>query len=312
MGTKIEWCEETWNPIVGCSRISEGCRNCYAERMAYRLAAMDREGYNDGVVRGVGYIERPGRQPRMHGEWTGQTRLIRHVLDKPFGWQKPRRIFVCSMGDIFHESVTPEMLLPVFETMAWAKQHTFLVLTKRPERIKPMLYPDLSDVHTAEHSRLSRTMPLPNVWLGVTVENQPRADERIPVLMDLPAARRFVSVEPMLGPIRMGRSVKVNGGGVGSCPCSPPSFHDENWLSGYQGTSDYKGRGAGYCKGPRLDWVICGAETGPCRRQMLQSWADDLYAQCRQSGVPFFGKKDSAGRPLTVDGGRVVREWPND
>ncbi len=158
--TRIQWCDATWNPIVGCTPVSEGCAHCYAARMAKRLAG--RCGY-----------------PKDFSEVTTRQ----HVLGQPCSWKNPRRIFTCSMGDLFHERVNPADRFSVFNVMRGCPRHTFLVLTKRPELISPSIeWPS-------------------NVWLGVTVENQEMADARIPMLLKVEAAVRFVSIEPLLGPV---------------------------------------------------------------------------------------------------------------
>lgn len=159
--TKIEWTEYTWNPVTGCSKVSEGCRHCYAERMAKRLAG--RCGY-------------PADEP---------FRVTVHPerLEEPLGWRKPRRIFVCSMGDLFHDEVEPTTITDVIDVIRDCPQHTFVVLTKRPVRARRF------------------TLDLPNLILGVSVEDQPTAEQRIPILLETQAAGRGVSYEPALGPV---------------------------------------------------------------------------------------------------------------
>jgi len=213
--TKIEWAEESWNPVTGCTPISEGCQNCYAKRMATRLKG--RYGY-------------PSDDP---------FRVTFHPdkLDQPLKWRKPRMIFVCSMGDLFHEDVGLHEIFQVCKVMREAKQHTFLLLTKRPGRMLELF---------------GSGTPLPNVWLGVTTENQQRADERIPILLQIPAAKHFISVEPMLGPI------------------------DELYE---------------YFQWKQLDGVFAGCETGPGRRSAKIQWFRDLKNQCVDNGIPFFLKR---------------------
>lgn len=265
MPTKIEWAEETWNPVTGCSPISEGCRNCYAERMSKRLAG--RCGY-----------------PEYFPFW---VTLHPDKLEQPLRWKKPRMIFVCSMGDLFHEDVPEIEIMRVFAVMADAQQHTYLVLTKRPERMKEVLTsPSIAnDVWLMTNTGISEDKPiwpLPNVWLGVTAENQARADERIPVLLQIPAAVRFVSIEPMLGTVNLtliggdrfgwGRTDAVNGlyyvrANPTECGCEWETQHIN-----------------------KLDWVICGGETGPGARPMHPDWVRSLRDQCKEAGVPFFFK----------------------
>lgn len=176
--TGIDWTDSTWNPLRGCSPVSEGCRNCYAERMAARFSGVG-QAYD-----GLATMMPSG--PR----WTGRVRLIENHLSDPLRWRKPRRIFVNSMSDLFHEAVTPNMFLKIHQIMRAASQHTFQVLTKRPERMMGMMA-DLPE--------------LPNLWLGVSVEDNDTAAKRIPYLLDTPAAVRFLSCEPLLGFTRIGQ-----------------------------------------------------------------------------------------------------------
>ncbi len=177
----IVWTDETWNPLRGCSRVSEGCRNCYAESVARRF---DGPGlpYEGLIASG--------------GQWNGQIKLVPEKLDEPLRWQRPRRIFVNSMSDLFHPNVPNEYIDRVFAVMALASQHTFQVLTKRPERMLEYL---------------NRRTTMPNVWLGVSIENQVTADERIPLLLQTPAAVRWVSAEPLLRPVDLFHVHEANG-----------------------------------------------------------------------------------------------------
>lgn len=170
MPTRIEWAQESWSPVTGCSPVSEGCINCYAQRIAQRLKG--RFGY-------------PADEPF-------KVTLHPDRLEQPFHWRKPRIIFVCSMGDLFHPDVPGNFIAEVWHRMAQANQHTYLVLTKRPQRM-------------LDWSKEYAMVVLPNVWLGVTAENQKAANTRIPVLLDTPAAIRFVSCEPLLGEIGLTR-----------------------------------------------------------------------------------------------------------
>ena len=174
--TRIEWTEHTWNPMSGCTKISDGCKNCYAEKMANRLKAMGVKGYENGFA------------VTLHPE----------KLREPLERKKPTMYFVCSMGDLFHEDVPFDYIDQIFSTMVLCPQHTFQVLTKRPDRMKKYLE-DEDRKFLDIAGKNSCVYPLPNVWLGVTAENQEQADKRIPILLDTPAAVRFVSIEPMLG-----------------------------------------------------------------------------------------------------------------
>lgn len=250
--TKIQWCDSTWSPVTGCTKVSPACDNCYAERMASRLAA------NPGVKHRERYA---GFKVAFWPE----------RLAEPVRWKKPRRIFVCSMADLFHEDVPDEWIDQVFAVAALAPQHTFMMLTKRPDRMLAWFQRpdrDFADAYHAVGRALSRhhgavapgvlsaeahglKWPLPKVWLGATVEDQQRADERIPILLQCPADTLFVSCEPTLGPIDL-----------------------TNWL----------GRAGG------LNWVIEGAETGPGARPAHPAWFRSLRDQCQSAGVPYFFK----------------------
>ena len=182
MGTSIEWTDESWNPVTGCSHVSEGCRNCYAERLALRKL----QPYDTGLP------------------WTKQNakvnvKLHPERLGRPLRWRKPRRVFVNSMSDLFHERVPVEFIDRVFASMALCPRHTFQILTKRPVRM-------LAYVHLRQYWS---EMALPNVHRGVSVENQETADERIPLLLKTPASVRFVSAEPLLGPIDLSPYIKA-------------------------------------------------------------------------------------------------------
>jgi protein gp37 len=161
--TSIEWTEATWNPVTGCSKVSPGCDHCYAERMAKRLQAMGQANYADGFA----------------------VRTHEHMLELPQKWRRPHHIFVNSMGDLFHEQVPLEFVSRVFAVMASTPQHTYQLLTKRAQRMED----------------LSGHLEWPdNVWAGVTVEDNVRV-ERLGALRKVPAAVRFVSIEPLLGPL---------------------------------------------------------------------------------------------------------------
>ena len=280
--TKIEWADATFNPITGCTPISEGCEHCYAKRMATRLAG--RYGY-------------PADDPfRVTVHWDR--------IEEPLHWVKSRRIFVCSMGDLFHNDVPLNVTKDIFDVMRQAGNlygHTFMVLTKRPKRMAEFI-----DLLQRDKGPDFRRWPLPFVWLGVTAENQARADERIPILLQIPAAVRFVSIEPMLGPISTRIHTPITGPGSPQ-PAAPPSWNVIDTLTRYNGTQDHKGRGAGHV-GPKLGWVICGGETGPGARPMELSWARDLRDQCKASGVPFFFKKVAGKRETPED--LNIREVP--
>ncbi len=288
----IEWTEATWNPIVGCSAVSQGCKNCYAETMAKRLAGMAKAsiaaGKNPGRTRH--YIDTINER----GKWNGQVVEVPEALTDPLKTKKPTRYFVNSMSDLFHESVTDEYIDRVFAVMALCPQHTFQVLTKRPERMREYLAStfgpvQLGDVfdrtvnivapwiweHCGGEEAIERIVEarkhgyLKNVWLGVSVEYQQTADERIPLLVQTPAAVRWLSVEPLLGPVDL-----------------------RKWLM-IESDLDGNTRGFGY-----IDWAIIGGESGPKARPMHPDWVRSLRDQCMAAGVPFFFKQWGSWFPV--------------
>lgn len=263
-GTGIEWTDATWNPIRGCSRVSEGCRNCYAERVANRYSG-------EGL---------PYEGLAANGKWTGKVIVVESHMEDPIRWKKPRRIFVNSMSDLFHEELPFEQVARIFCVMAAAPQHTFQVLTKRPARM--LAFFEWCKTHSltvALSAPLPKVMqwPLPNVGIGVTAEDQRAAEYRIPILLEVPAAWRFVSIEPMIGPVRL-RHIDADKAGHRYCQ-----------LDALTGKHTDMGRP---CEPlPKLDWVICGGESGPGARPMAMEWARSLRDQCLVTGVPFFFKQ---------------------
>ncbi len=252
--TKIDWAEKVWNPVTGCTKVSEGCRHCYAERMAKRLAGRN------------GYPPKPDQfKVTLHPE----------KLEEPLHWKKPARIFVDSMGDLFHPKVPDTFIDQVFWTMMKAPIHIFIILTKRPARMMEWVFRNLIN-------------SLPNVWLGISVEDQMTADERIPWLLRTPAAVRFISVEPMLEKI----DVRLN---VYSFSIGTHLRDTHSTIKTY------------------VKWVISGCESGPGARPMELDWARSLRDQCQAASVPFFFKQAMIDGKLVkmpeLDG-KVWREYP--
>lgn len=328
--TGIDWTDATWNPVRGCSRVSEGCRNCYAETVAARFSKpfqMD----GAGTFHGFSTWDPP--------RWTGKVELVPEKLDQPLRWKKPRRIFVNSMSDLFHESLPDEAIAAVFAVMMAAPQHTFQVLTKRPARmlrwfdwvaarggihtfVRNMTVDRKDDPSVAAFRRPFEAMtlteeirpgkivrsrndpwmqvfnaaairyagPLFNVWLGVSVEDQERADERIPLLLQTPAAVRFVSAEPLLGPVSFDSTHE-------SDPCA------SSFLSGIGGERVYDGQKVA------IDWVIVGGESGPGARPMEVAWARSIVSECKAAGVPVFMKQLGA-RPIVPASRQAHHDWP--
>lgn len=278
--SSIEWTDATWNPIRGtkgrhhCVRISEGCKHCYAATMNHRFKGPD-------YVKGA------------------DTPRLDEALLQPLKWKAARRIFVCSMTDLFMDEHTDEMIDWVFSVMALADWHTYQVLTKRPKRMREYveklnlrkrsavvqrLLPSVPrgskalEMVSLEELRPIEPGPLHNVWLGISAENQERADERIPDLLATPAAVRFVSAEPLLGPIKLGQK-----------------------LCGER-------QARGFVAGPRINWVIVGGESGPGARPCDVAWIRSIKDQCAAAAVACFVKQ--LGRWPAVSGEEANPKHP--
>jgi protein gp37 len=295
--TKIEWATHVWNPIVGCSVVSPGCTNCYAMKMAARLEAMGRRtdvddnGYATGWINPLQHYCGTTKSSNAGAVWTGKVAMAPDsILTAPLRWRKPKRIFVNSMSDLFHENVLDEWIDLVFAVMALCPQHTFMVLTKRADRMRGYFaarqdgdpWAEAADeiadlIGMDDHPVVlePRDIPIPNVWLGVSVENQKAADGRIPHLLGTPAAVRFISAEPLLGPVDL-RHFDLPGGYEEVYPLGAPTGVEF---------------GTGEGPGPRLDWVIAGGESGPGARPMHPDWARSLRDQCAEAGTAFFFKQ---------------------
>ena len=254
-GTHIEWTEATWNPVTGCTRVSEGCDNCYAVAMTRRIGAMGIAKY-DGLVN------------RGKSHFNGHVKLHRDALEIPQRRSAPTLYFVNSMSDLFHDDIPDDFIADVFEVMAATPRHTYQILTKRPERMASFA----SNLRFGD-GRSFADAPLPNVWLGTSVENQQRATERIPVLASCPAAVRFLSCEPLLSQIDIGT----------------------------------------FLKSRDIHWVIVGGESGPRSRPLDPDWVRMIQNDCASAGVAFFFKqwggrnKRLAGRLLD---GETYNEMP--
>lgn len=299
MTTTIEWTDVTWNPVRGCSLVSAGCQNCYAMKQAHRFSGPDQpyEGLTEIGTHG----------PR----WTGKIALDEDALKNPLRWKKPRRIFVNSMSDLFHEDVPDAFIDKVFAVILCAPRHTFQILTKRPQRMLEYMMADngfgrqghiwhaaykVSGIHVPK-GKMPPPFPYPHVWLGVSVEDQATADARIPILLQTPGAVRWVSAEPLLGPVAIH-------GWDGSV--------QRNYLTD--------------STGPGIDWVVVGGESGPGARPCDIAWIRSIREQCQGAGVPVFVKQLGA-RPYQSperDGGTgfflpikhrkggAMAEWPAD
>jgi protein gp37 len=265
--SKIEWTDTTWNPIRGCSRVSDGCRNCYAESIAARFSGRERpyEGlaaFKDGQA-----------------HWTSEVRFIERHLEDPLHWKKPQKIFVNSMSDLFHPGVLDAWLVQIFDVMAKARQHTYQILTKRPDRMLDVLRAaGAPAVAQAFENTYEQSWPPANWWFGVSVEDQGTANRRLPILAQCSAAVRFVSYEPAIGHVDFAAA-------LGGNPAAVAAF----------------------------DWIICGGESCPHARPMQPEWAREIRDMCSVLGIPFF-MKQMGGRgghndvPIPED--LAIKEFP--
>ena len=266
--TGIEWADATWNPVTGCNEVSPGCDHCYAKTLAERFRGTPGHYF----AAGFDVVLRPQR------------------LDQVLRWRRPRRIFVNSMSDLFHDQVPDWFIAQVFSRMALAPHHTFQLLTKRHGRMRFLLnssdfrrfVTELTLIAANDHRldpHAADPWPLANVWVGVSVENQRWADLRIPALLDTPAAVRFISCEPLLGPVNLEYAARVT-------------------------------------EQPRIDWVIVGGESGAGARPMHPEWARAVRDQCAAAGVPLVFKQwgewapvvDAAANPSEGNGRRLKYE----
>jgi len=311
--TLIEWTDATWNPITGCKIVSPGCTNCYAMKLAgTRLKHVDSRA---GLT-----IDTKGGPV-----WNGQTRFNEAELLKPLRWKRPRRIFVCAHGDLFAESVPDEWIDRVFAVMALSPQHTFQVLTKRAARMKAYCSTLLDETEQDTARRFAAVwpkpalvpadglmIPLPNVWLGVSAEDQTRADERIPDLLATPAAIRFVSAEPLLGSIDF-TAIPLEGIALGGRRISVGDFNVEMWNAYEGGRSDFVpvrsalgGDIENHFNWGALDWIIVGGESGQGARPMHPDWPRQIRDQCASAGVAFFFKQWGTWLPM---GANPAQGW---
>jgi protein gp37 len=327
----IEWTDATWNPITGCSVVSPGCTNCYAMKLAG--TRLQHHPSRAGLT----------RASKAGPVWTSEVRFNEQWLTQPLRWTKPRMIFVCAHGDLFHEDVPDEWIDRVFAVMALAPQHTFQVLTKRAARMRAYLsgvtcdgarrfnvaYAAgrlMEDGDNAHDTVVNASWPLPNVWLGVSAEDQARANERIPDLLSTPASIRFVSAEPLLGAIDFSQIAAGIHDDFKDCGGHPdPAYpidsvvwgrydalRGEYWSTTRtpDGVVHGKHEELGFTT-PSLDWVIVGGESGPGARPMHPDWARSIRGQCAAAGVPFFFKQWGSWFPA-IDRQRDDPHWRQD
>lgn len=292
--SSIQWTDETWNPVTGCAKVSQGCKHCYAETWHERfhqgnVTFARQAGHPSPAAARAAGVDLPC--PPQYDHPFDVVQLHPERLTQPLHWRKPRRVFVDSMSDLFHPDVPDEFIDQVFAVMALSPRHTFQLLTKRPERMREYL----GNGHGLSVDRFHRWATaadalkpgvtvnpetfagifgggLVNVWLGVSTEDQRAADERIPILLDTPAAVRFISAEPLLGPIELTREL------VGDLV----DWLDGTWVHLRTGIVQ---------RAPHLDWVIAGGESGRGARPFDIAWARSLRDHCAQAGVPFFLKQ---------------------
>jgi Bacteriophage protein gp37 len=331
--TTIEWATSVWNPTTGCTRVSAGCDNCYAFALHDKRYAINRKAALEYWERGghrvtIGGVASEARAaagaplpwPIQYDLPFSHVQLLPDRLDDPLRHKRPETYFVDSMSDLFHPDIPDDYLDRIFLRMALNRRHTFLVLTKRPERMaaytrRVMPSPDPDELThisalltSAERAAVGdwahRTVmgmaePPPNIWLGTSIEDQVTADERIPHLLDARAAVRFISAEPLLGPVNLL---------IGHARPIPPDIVNDAGIVWYMGA--------------RLDWVIVGGESGPRARPMEMAWMRSIVEQCLGTGVPVFVKQlgsfpvdvaDNAWPyPITESHGRDMSEWPDD
>ncbi|WP_138423692.1 DUF5131 family protein [Maritimibacter alexandrii] len=323
-GTTIEWTDATWNPITGCTVVSPGCTNCYAMGLAgTRLKHhTSRVGLTD--------------MSRAGPVWNGEVRFNEQWLDQPLRWRRPRNIFVCAHGDLFHPAVPDEWIDRVFAVMALAPHHRFQVLTKRADRMQeyvsnlpnrqsgdprwphnPLeeaafdMFEDRGfdgDPASTRAYEAVQNWPLPNVWLGVSVEDQTRADERIPDLLATPAAVRWISAEPLLGSVDL--TALCNGHHFTDALRGLEYHDDPDGVPHYRAIPPSGSPRLGE-RASRLDWVVVGGESGPNARPMHPDWARSLRDQCQAAGVAYFFKQWGAWM-ATLDRDRDDPDWRHD
>jgi len=314
--SKIEWCDATWNPVRGCSRVSEGCRNCYAERTAARFSKPGRP--FAGFAQQVAPRDTLDRVGGRRAGWTGKVALVPEALDWPLRRRKPLRIFVNSMSDLFHEALPDEVIDRVFAAMYLADWHTFLILTKRSRRMHTYLnatgLPErwaaaveaMALPHGMKRAGVAgpaaivegirggwRSFPT-HVWLGVSVEDHATARTRLIDLASTPAARRFASVEPLLSAVDLSE-IEI----YPEVPPYQPGVRFDALRGHVKGPDDML---------PPLRWVIVGGESGPGARPCDSGWIRSIVGQCKAASVPVFVKQ--TGRwILGDDAGFRVNHW---
>ena len=310
----IEWTNDTWNPLLGCSKVSAGCSRCYAVGHVQRMAG------NPNATIHAANAGLTARHRNGQLDWTGTIRLLPERLDQPLHWAKPRRVFANSLSDLFHPDVPDDFIAHVWAVMALTPQHTYQILTKRPERIEPILstprfYSQVLIAAQGLRTRFPRkglgdipisnpaTHLLENVWIGTSCEDQAAADARVPHLLATPAAVRFLSCEPLLGPIDLEPWLWT------------VAYHDDG-----QGDVAPEQEPSG-----AISWCIVGGESGPGARPLQADWLNGLVERCIEADVPLFVKQTGSawarehgytdrkgGSPEEWPTGWRIRQWPKN
>jgi protein gp37 len=313
--SKIEWTSRTWNPILGCDKVSPGCDRCYAIVQA-RIRASNPNPKVAGAFEGLTHRTESGI------DWTGRVNLLHDRLLQPLRWRKPETVFLNSLSDLFHKNVPDDFILQVFAVMAVTPRHTYQALTKRHGRMRSLLNREsfAEDVRALAwslegHSARRVQWPLPNVHLGVSAESQHWLDIRVPALLQTPAAVRWVSAEPLIGPLSFWPEdheghdrddIGEFGGWTWTClDCSGPE--DENPRIPWKTYDRSEGIG--------VDWVVAGGESGPGARRCELEWLRTLRDECAAANVPFFAKQLGSvlGRELGAGSkGGDMDHWPED
>lgn len=278
----MSWWGKSWNPILGCTKCSPACDHCYAERLHTQRHKAKLAG---------------APMPLCYAEPFDKVRFLPERTWDPLRWRKTQRVFVGNMTDIFHPDVPDGWLDEIFEIMAHSPQHTFILCTKRPKRMEQYINDVINSGMTWREGLTGR--PLPNVWLGTTIWDQPSADDRIPILLSTPAAKHYVSYEPALGPVDLGPGLDSSWRRCRTCGAEALALMDSpecgcadpNYAEPGEPVADWVSL-------PALDWVICGGETGPGARPMHPDWPRALRDQCQAAGVPFFFKQWGEWGPL--------------
>ena len=323
--SKIEWTGKTWNPCVGCTKISTGCKHCYAETAAASPRLQQFPRYQKVIT---------------NGKWNGETCLVESVLEKPLHWKQPQIIFVNSMGDMFHPTIPFTWIDKILAISVLCQQHTFQILTKYSSRMAEYFSLNFANriecIFCEAHSMLLakyngdipenietafndlwEVEPLKNVWLGVTVEHQDLADARILDLLKCPSVIKFISVEPMLSNVNIKQylSLRMRCIGDNCCGYTGPSYEFVNTKKDGAYACPGCNKNHSYLITESINWVICGGESGKGARLIYPDWARRLLLQCKAAGVPFFMKQmggypDKRGKLIDIPEDLRVREMP--